>query len=307
MPRAGPAGSTPTPCRSSPEVSLSAPAGPVASCANCGRAFGGRFCPECGQEATELQRPVAGLVHDFLSDTFAFDARIWRTLPLLVTRPGALAAEYAAGRRARYVPPLRLYVFLGALFFAVMALADGGPLRFEAVTDGDEVLIESAFGIRLTAVGASAADEGSPTAGVSRAAADVEGFNDIVIATLSYAHFFFLPLVALLLWILWRRRWYAEHLVFGMYFFAFALLAGSVMVAAYGLLGNPPPGHPAARAAIVVWDAAVVVMLYRALRDMYRSGHAATAARFLALVPCCFLLASGVVIAIAFLTIGLAY
>lgn len=269
--------------------------------------FDGRFCQECGQEATDLQRPVSGLVHDFLFDTFAFDARIWRTLPLLVTRPGALAAEYVAGRRARYVPPLRLYVFLSALFFAVMAMADGGPLRFAAVTDDDDVLIESAFGIRLTAVGASAADEDSPTARVSRAAADVEGFNDIVIATLSYAHFFFLPLVALLLWILWRRRWYAEHLVFGMYFFAFALLAGGVVVAAYALLGNPPPGHPAARAAIVVWDAAVVVMLYRALRDMYRSGHASTAARLLALVPCCFLLASGVVIAIAFVTIGLAY
>lgn len=277
------------------------------ACANCGRSFQGRFCPDCGQEAIELRRPVSGLVHDFLSDTFAFDARIWRTLPLLVTRPGALAAEYVDGRRARYVPPLRLYVFVSALFFAVMALADGGPLRFAAIIDGDDVILTSAFGIRLDASGISGAPAGSPATGISRAAADVEGFNDVVIATLSYAHFFFLPLVALFLRILWRRRWYVEHLVFGMYFFAFALLAGSAVIAAYALLGNPPPDHRAAQAAIVVWDATVVVWLYRALRDMYRSGHAGTAARFLVLVPSCFLLACAVVIAIAFLTIGLAY
>lgn len=286
---------------------MTAPAEPVVSCANCGRAFDGRFCPDCGQENAELGRPVAGLVQDFLADTLAFDARIWRTLPMLITRPGALAADYVKGRRARYVPPLRLYVFLSALFFAVLTLSDGGPLRFATAGEGDNVLLTSAFGVHLAATGVSAAPTGSSAAGVSRAAADTQAFNDIVIATLSYAHFFFLPLVALLLAALWRRRWYAEHLVFGMYFFGFALLAGSVVVAAYALSGNPPPSHPAAKVAIVTWDLAVVVLLYRALGDMYPTGRAARIARFLVLVPSCFLLASGVVVAIAFATVAFAF
>jgi hypothetical protein len=277
------------------------------SCANCGRSFTGRFCPDCGQEAIEIRRPVSGLVHDFLSDSFAFDARIWRTFPLLIQRPGSLAADYVSGRRARYVPPLRLYIFLSALFFAVLALSDGGPVRFASTRDGDQVTIVSAFGVRINATGVSAAAEGSFASEVSHASGEVERLNDVVIATLSYVHFLLIPVLVLLLRLLWRRRWYAEHLVFGMYFGAFALLAGSVVVLVYALIGNPHPTHPAARIALAGWYLVLLLGLYRALREMYAAGRLGTIARLLILVPSYFTIASLAIIVIVFVTIRVVY
>lgn len=276
-------------------------------CANCGRSLPGRFCPDCGQEAIEIRRPVSELVHDFLSDSFAFDARIWRTLPLLIRRPGALAADYASGRRVRYVPPLRLYIFFSALFFAVLALTDGGPVRFASTRDGDRVAIVSAFGVRINATGVSAAAEGSFASEVSRASGEVERLNDVVIATLSYVHFLLIPVLVLLLRLLWRRRWYAEHLVFGMYFGAFALLAGSVVVLVYGLIGNPHPAHPAARVVLAAWYLVLLLALYRSLREMYGVGRLGTVARLLILVPSYFTIASLAIVGIVFVTIRLAY
>jgi hypothetical protein len=247
------------------------------------------------------------LVHDFLGDTFAFDGRLWHTIPLLVARPGVLAAEYVGGRRARYVPPLRVYVFLSALFFGVLTLTDGGPLRFAATTEGEDVSIVSAFGIRIGATGISAAAEGSFAAGVSRAAEEVERLNAVMVATLSYVHFLLLPVLALILQQLWRRRWYVEHLVFGIYFGAFTLLTGSVVIAAYALIGNPHPERAAAKIAILAWDGIVAAMLYRALRDMYGAGRLRTIVRLLVLLFFYFVTASATVIVIAFATIRLLY
>ena len=41
----------------------------------------------------------------------AADSVVWRTVPLLVTNPGRLTREWVAGKRARYVSPLGLFLF----------------------------------------------------------------------------------------------------------------------------------------------------------------------------------------------------
>ena len=45
------------------------------------------------------------------------DSRLWRTLAALLFKPGHLTREFLAGRRARYLPPVRLYLVLSVLFF----------------------------------------------------------------------------------------------------------------------------------------------------------------------------------------------
>ena len=39
-----------------------------------------------------------------------FDARVWRTLPLLAFNPGRLTREWVEGRRTRYVSPLAIFM-----------------------------------------------------------------------------------------------------------------------------------------------------------------------------------------------------
>lgn len=91
-------------------------------CPNCGTPLAGRYCSACGQEDHSLAVPLYRLILDFLSDQFQFDSRIGRTLGLLLFRPGHLTRNYLEGRRQRYIPPIRLYLFFSIIFFLVVGL-----------------------------------------------------------------------------------------------------------------------------------------------------------------------------------------
>ena len=91
-------------------------------CPNCGTPLSGPYCSACGQEDHSLAVPLYRLILDFLSDQFQFDSRIGRTLGLLLFRPGHLTRNYLAGRRQRYIPPIRLYLFFSIIFFLVVGL-----------------------------------------------------------------------------------------------------------------------------------------------------------------------------------------
>lgn len=66
---------------------------------------------------------VGHFVAEFAEQTFALQGQLWRTLHSLLLKPGELTLEYVAGRRQRYVRPLRLYLALSILFFAMLGLS----------------------------------------------------------------------------------------------------------------------------------------------------------------------------------------
>jgi hypothetical protein len=67
-----------------------------------------------------VHRTLASIGHDLLHGAFHFEGKIWRTLPMLVTRPGELTRRYIAGERARFVSPLALFLFSVFLMFAAI-------------------------------------------------------------------------------------------------------------------------------------------------------------------------------------------
>jgi hypothetical protein len=90
------------------------------NCLNCGAAVSDRFCSHCGQENTEIKEPVAHVVGHFFADITHFDSKLFNSLKYLLFKPGFLTLEYNAGRRQRYLHPVRMYVFISAVFFLVM-------------------------------------------------------------------------------------------------------------------------------------------------------------------------------------------
>ena len=94
-----------------------------ARCANCGALLQGPWCHCCGQEAHDPLQRFRGAMSETLESVFHFDARLSRTLLPLLLRPGFLTCEYIAGRRVRYVAPLRLMFFLAILAFLVIRLS----------------------------------------------------------------------------------------------------------------------------------------------------------------------------------------
>lgn len=102
-----------------PSPRLSAPE----RCPNCGAEVAGRYCHACGQDLRDLPT-LRGFLAGAVDDLFSVDGRVWRTLRRLLANPGALSADYLAGRRARYLPPLRLYLVVSVIYFGASALAE---------------------------------------------------------------------------------------------------------------------------------------------------------------------------------------
>lgn len=90
-------------------AALAAPAAERAACLNCGATLTGAFCAACGQKA-DVHRSLAHAIEEFLHGLTHFDGKLWRTLPLLLWRPGRLTREYVHGRRARYVSPVAMFL-----------------------------------------------------------------------------------------------------------------------------------------------------------------------------------------------------
>jgi hypothetical protein len=92
----------------------------VTDCLNCGAALHGQFCAACGQRAVPPDPSVAELAGDAWREQSGYDGRIAATVRGLL-RPGYLTREYLAGRRKRYLSPVRLYLIVSVMYFVVAA------------------------------------------------------------------------------------------------------------------------------------------------------------------------------------------
>jgi len=107
-------------------------------CLNCGTVLQGPFCHYCGQPDKNLMRFFPVLLRELLEDFMDFDSRFMRTLKPLLFRPGKLTRDYLDGRRFRYVPPLRLYIFSSLAFFFLAALITTDAIRVNPDLSGGD-------------------------------------------------------------------------------------------------------------------------------------------------------------------------
>jgi len=104
----------------------------TARCPNCGTPRTGHFCANCGQKAAPLAPTLASFMHEFTHEVVNVDGKIFRSVRLLLTRPGFLTREIFAGRRASYLSPIRLYLIASILAFAAMTFFNSfGEVNFE--------------------------------------------------------------------------------------------------------------------------------------------------------------------------------
>jgi hypothetical protein len=138
---------------------------PEARCRNCETPLTGPYCSGCGQSARSRVLSLGHLIQEAVGDLFHLDSRLWSTLRLLLLRPGQLTVEYLAGRRARYMPPFRLYLVLSVLLFVLtrhLPGVGGAPIVFEdpAAAPGLYAATEAALAakrVELERTGASEA------------------------------------------------------------------------------------------------------------------------------------------------------
>lgn len=103
------------------------------NCLNCGATVEHRYCPECGQENIETRQPFYYLITHFIEDFTHYDGKFWKTIKLLALRPGFLTQEYLAGRREKYVPPVKLYIFVSFITFFLSTILPSDNLDDHSV------------------------------------------------------------------------------------------------------------------------------------------------------------------------------
>jgi len=119
---------------------LTPPAHEPARCLNCGTVIEGRHCPQCGQSADAHVLTMKEVAGDVTHSLLHLDSRVWRTLQLLLRRPGELTREFISGRHQSYIPPFRLYLAVSIIYFALSALLpESGPFDLDASGDAPKV------------------------------------------------------------------------------------------------------------------------------------------------------------------------
>ena len=99
-------------------------------CENCGAQLVGYYCAECGQAAVDYRRSFRHVIADMLESFLNWDSKFFATIALLILKPWRLTNEFLAGKRVRYVNPLRLYLLASILFFFAVNFG-AKDLRFE--------------------------------------------------------------------------------------------------------------------------------------------------------------------------------
>lgn len=268
----------------SPAHTSDAPASGHPPCANCETPLQGAYCHACGQSA-HVHRSLLHLAEELLHGTLHFETKAWRTLPALLFRPGRLTREYIDGRRARYVSPLALFLFMVFLMFFTLSIdgsdsvqapaavreatADGGAAR-PAASSPDQMLTP-ANRLKLRAQ----LDESLPASlvpGVERKIVHALENRELLLykmksGSAKYA-FLIVPISLPLLWLIFvfkRRFGLYDHAVFTLY----SLSAMALLVSLLSLLQLAGLGALAALLAVF----APPLHLYAQLKGSYGLGR----------------------------------
>jgi len=233
-----------------------------AVCANCGTELLGDFCHRCGEQKHHAKELT--LKHFFLHathDLTHLDTKIFATLRYLFTRPGFLTQEFLAGRRSRYMRPFSLFLVACAILFLA-----------------DSIKPISGYDVhRLTALDKN----GKADAAWERMAKEKHVAKEVIIervqetmhraATATQIANALAMAVALAL--LFRRRYFVEHLVFSLHFLAFTYLASVFL-----LVLNPTPDMMNTRTIIVSLGITLAFMayLFAGMRKIYGQGGVKT-------------------------------
>ncbi len=278
---------------------------PLTHCENCGAQLQGHWCAQCGQPAVDYRRSFRHVIVDVLDSFLNWDSKFFATIGLLLIKPWRLTNEFLAGRRVRYVNPLRLYLLASVLFFFVVnywAKAIHIDPRQLSPKDRDEIAAELKNEDLPPAVRArveEALREPSPAATATTAqppntspstsfelwlerhakeklgerGTKLQLFAGTLFSNLPYMMLCCIPLFAFVLKILYLRRriFYIDHLIYALHIHTFAYVAIMLIIAATLSLNRIAAGALASWGIAVLWIA-FAAQIFLSIRRVYRQG-----------------------------------
>jgi hypothetical protein len=251
-------------------------------CENCDAPVSGEYCSSCGQAVASIDVPVVDFARDVAGEALGFDSRLRLTIGPLFLKPGLVPLEYMTGMRARFIPPIRLYLLASFVMFLVLSFSpvtvDGVLVNGESLTAAAATELDSAAPAMDSALGGATEAEVTPddgaesdfgqrmSDGFQRVSADPETFSMILRGRIAQSMFFLLPGFALLLKLAYRKRLYVHHVVFALYYHSAVFMTVT-------LIGFPDAiGLPQVGAILAVLLAGIPVYLLLAMKRFYGEG-----------------------------------
>lgn len=189
---------------------------PPAPCPDCGGPIPDKYCTACGEKRFEAADYT---LRRFLAETFRavtdLEMPLARSILALLFRPGLLTSEYLSGRRKRYLKPLQLFVLCNVIYFFAQPFTG-----FNTLTTPLYVHLNGLpYSPAVRHMVAEAVREKRTTFDDYRARFDATIQNQAKSMVV-----LMVPLFALFLKLLYRRRPAVGHLVFSLHFYALFLL-----------------------------------------------------------------------------------
>jgi len=208
-------------------------------CPNCDKEFDNDFayCPHCGQKNNERRIKLRHFISDYLSANFNFDSKVFITLKLLLFRPGFLTTAFFKGQQTKYIPPVRLYLFISLAYFFILALSFPSTNDFvdynskDTTIDSSNTSQETSLKIDSSGLSLNYSEEEdslendtnmsvfdqymSSKIELMETKVGLARFIDNIKRYISTGMFLLLPFVALILSLLfYKKKFYVEHLLF---------------------------------------------------------------------------------------------
>ena len=262
-----------------------------------------------------MDRFFWSLVSEAFDNIFSFDSRTAKTLFALFFRPGFLAAEYVAGRRARYIQPLRLYLIASILFFLFLSaqnlfsaqspvtfITDGAGVEVStqdseqqpaqdtekdaAYVEADSAIDDIHANVQLPGLSAEQNTKlGNRLEAQARKAVELakEDPSELISLLLDIAPpvlFILLPIFALILKLayLGSGRFYTQHLILAVHnhsFIFLALLLEGLLTPVEQSIGTEIPST-----VLSIW---IPIYMYMSLLRVYGQGYFITMVKFMGL------------------------
>lgn len=210
------------------------------TCRNCGSPVVGAYCHRCGQHTAEHNHGLWQFVLEFCEEFVRLDSKFLRTIRPLLFRPGYLTQEWRAGKRVRYISPLKLYITLSALCFLLINLTTHPEIikvnsnDKQSIDFAQQEIAKKEKTTNSTLQKTFLKQAEKFTVAGAAGEQNKRDFQQKFMGRLSTANLILLPIFALLFKMLYirRSRYYVEHLVFALHYYAFFSVGAIVIVLA---------------------------------------------------------------------------
>lgn len=193
------------------------------TCKTCAMVFHGKYCPRCGEKVVEAyERSIRYFVDDLLSALTSLDGKFFKSLRMLLTNPGRMSADIAAGKRVPYMRMVSLF-FVANFFYFLFPIFEAFNTSFNSQYQMQPYgrLIRPWVDSRIAATG-------------STREAYAEAFNS---QSSDNAKLLLVFIVLMFSWILtainWKRKeFYSDHLTLAFEFMSFTIFFPTLIFSA---------------------------------------------------------------------------